>query len=322
MAILLVIVCSLVITLPRCIREKRDPMTLSTVTVNLAGLVYTAEQRSLFQKNGLSAVVKKYVSGPLALKDLEERKADAAAMADFAFVSNGLGSGNVKVIGTIGKGGGVQIVARRDSGIAKPADLVGKTIAVPKGTVAQFFLGAYCQRNGVPYDKVRVVFMSPQEIMQAIGAGTINAACLWSPFVEQIRDHLGYDVTLLPSDGRTDFYLLLVTRDDVLRDRPAAVERLLRTMIDAETFIRQHPDEAMQVVARETGLTIDQVRRGWPENRFEVRLDQELLTVMEAEAHWMIRNHLTEKKEMPNLLEVIDLKPLGTVKPDAVGIMH
>ena len=150
----------------------------------------------------------------------------------------------------------------------------------------------------------------------------MNAACVWSPFIEQIRDYLGKDAILLPSYGRTDYYALLVTRDDVIRDKPAVISRFLKTMLDAENYVRAHSDDAMQIIAKETGLTIDQIRMGWPENRFEVRINQDLLTLMEAEEQWMIRNNLTPKKEMPNYLDMIYLKALEAVKPEAVGIIR
>jgi len=258
----------------------------------------------------------------VSLKELEEGRADVACVADFAFVTKSFKAGNLKVIGAIARSVGAHIVARRDSGITKPADLAGKSVAVPKGTIAEFSLGAYCQRNGVPYQSLNIVYLPPADIVEAIRKGTVNAACVWSPFIERIKGYLGNDTVLLPSQGRTDYYLLLVTRDDVVREKPAVVERLLKTMIQAETFVRQHPDEAMQIIAKKTGLTIDQVRGGWPEEKYEVRMGQDLLTIMEAEADWMIRNNLTSRKQMPNYLDVIYLKGLEAVRPEAVGIIH
>lgn len=51
-------------------------------------------------------------------------------------------------------------------------------------------------------------------------------------------------------------------------------------------------------------------------------MGQDLLTIMEAETNWMIRNNLTSIKEIPNYLRMIDLKGLKAVKPEAVGVIH
>jgi ABC-type nitrate/sulfonate/bicarbonate transport system substrate-binding protein len=321
-AIFLAITCLLLITLPGCSPARHDEIKLAATSANIAGLFFVADARRLFEKKGLSATVKTYQSGPLSLKALESGAVDVATVADFAFVANSFRNENLKVIGTIAQGGGMQIITRRESGIAKPGDLLGRTVAVPKDTIAQFFLGAYCQRNGIAYDGLRIVYLPPAEVVQAIRTGTVDVACVWSPFIEQIRDDLGNDAVLLPSHGRTDFYALLVTRDDVIRAKPAVIERFLKTMIDAETFTREHPDDAMQIIARETGLTMDQMRRGWPENKYEVRMDQGLLGLMEAEANWMIRNNLTPNRKMPNYLDKIYLNAMEKVKPGEVGIIH
>jgi ABC-type nitrate/sulfonate/bicarbonate transport system substrate-binding protein len=316
------IICSLLVALPRCAPAKRDEIIIAANIAKTTLLLYVADARRLFEKNGLTATVKMHQSGPLSLKELEERRADVACVADFAFVTKSFKTENLKVIGAIARSVGAHIIARRDSGITKPADLAGRTVAVPKGTIAEFSLGAYCERNRVPYQALHVVYLPPADMVEAIRKGTVNAACIWSPFIEQIKGYLADDAVLLPTQGRTDYYLLLVTRDDVLRERPAVVERLLKTMIEAETFVREHPDEAMGIIAKETGLTMAQVREGWPEEKYEVRMGQDLLTIMEAEADWMIRNNLTSKKEMPNYLDLIYLKALEAVKPEAVGIIH
>jgi sulfonate transport system substrate-binding protein len=318
----LVLLAVPLIMLPRCAPHTHEQVTIATTYANLAGLIFVASSRDLYQKNGLSASISKYQSGPLGLRDLVSHQADIASAGDFAFVANSVKNLNLKVVGAIAKGGGMQIIARRDSGIVNAADLVGKKVAVPKGTVSEFFLVAYCQRNGVAYQRLNIIYLPHEEVVEAMKKGTVNAACVTSPFIDRIADYLGNDAIVLRSYGRTDYYGLVVTRDDVLRDKPDVITRLLKTMLDAEAFVRQHPDEAMQIIAKETGLTIDQVRRGWPENKYEVRLDQDLITLMEAEAQWMIRNNLTDTKVMPNFLDMIDLKPLKAVKPGAVGVIH
>lgn len=78
----------------------------------------------------------------------------------------------------------------------------------------------------------------------------------------------------------------------------------------------------MRIIARETGLTMGQMRRGWAETTYKVGIDQDLLTLMEAEAQWMIRNHFTITREMPNYLDVFYLKGLEAVKPEAIAIIY
>jgi ABC-type nitrate/sulfonate/bicarbonate transport system substrate-binding protein len=186
-AICSAIICSLLIALPRCAPGKRGEIVIAANIAKTTLLLYVADAHRLFETNGLAATVKMHQSGPLSLKELEERRADVACVADFAFVTKSFKTGNLKVIGAIARSVGAHIIVRRDSGITKPADLVGKAVALPKGTIAEFFLGAYCQRNGVPYQTLHIVYLPPADMVEAIRKGTVNAACVWSPFIERIK---------------------------------------------------------------------------------------------------------------------------------------
>ena len=50
-----------------------------------------------------------------------------------------------------------------------------------------------------------------------------------------------------------------------------------------------------------------------------VRLDQDLLTLMEDEERWAIRNKLVDAKKIPDYSVFLDLEGLRKIKPEAVG---
>jgi hypothetical protein len=52
-----------------------------------------------------------------------------------------------------------------------------------------------------------------------------------------------------------------------------------------------------------------------------VRLDQDLLTLMEDEARWSIHRR-NRTGGLPNYLDIIHLESLEKIKPEAVGIIH
>ena len=51
-------------------------------------------------------------------------------------------------------------------------------------------------------------------------------------------------------------------------------------------------------------------------------LDQSLITAMEDEARWMIKNNLTTEKQVPDFLNYIYVDGLKAVKPGAVNIIR
>jgi NitT/TauT family transport system substrate-binding protein len=53
-----------------------------------------------------------------------------------------------------------------------------------------------------------------------------------------------------------------------------------------------------------------------------VRLDQELLTLMEDEGRWAIRNKLTNAEKIPDYSIFLYLEGLKKIKPEAVGVSY
>ena len=60
----------------------------------------------------------------------------------------------------------------------------------------------------------------------------------------------------------------------------------------------------------------------WSQNQFSLSLDQSLITAMEDEARWMIKNNLTTEKQVPDFLDYIYEDGLKAVKPEAVNIIR
>jgi ABC-type nitrate/sulfonate/bicarbonate transport system substrate-binding protein len=156
----------------------------------------------------------------------------------------------------------------------------------------------------------------------ALISGSVDAVVIWEPHATRIKERLGKNAISWPVQGRDDYYFLLITTEAFLRRSPATAEKMLRALIDAEAFADKHPEEAQRIIEPRIKYLPGDVQLRMARSTLKVRLDQALLTGMEAEAQWMIRNNLTTKKEMPNYLDMIDLKPLGAVKPEAVGIIH
>jgi len=96
------------------------------------------------------------------------------------------------------------------------------------------------------------------------------------------------------------------------------VERLLRALLRAERFVKEHPDEAQAIVARATGTAPDLVREVWNSFRYRVLLDQTLLITLEDETRWAMNNNLADRKAMPDYRDYIHLDSLRAVRPEAV----
>ena len=79
------------------------------------------------------------------------------------------------------------LVVRNGSGIDKPQDLIGKTIATPFVSTSHYSLLGALKHWGLDASKVKVVNLQPAEIAAAWKRGDIDGAFVWSPALGEIR---------------------------------------------------------------------------------------------------------------------------------------
>jgi ABC-type nitrate/sulfonate/bicarbonate transport system substrate-binding protein len=324
-AVLALLAATAFVLLPAGCTKKADSLDtvrIGAVTQPVAGLVYVADEKGFFKQRGVNAVIRDYEAGPLAVKGLLAGEADVATAAEFVMVNQGFDNHSLRAFAEIANTNATELVARKDRGIEKISDLKGKKIGLMRGSSSEFFLGSYLRHNNIHLSSVEIVGIGPLATEDAICNGSVDAVVIWEPHVTRIKERLGKNVVSWPIQGRDDYYFLLITSEAFLLRSPATAEKMLRALIDAEGFADKRPEEAQRIIESRNKYPPGDVQLRLARSRLKVRLDQALLTLMEAEAQWMIRNKLTSKKEMPNYLDMIYLKGLETVKPEAVGIIH
>lgn len=304
--------------------RKND--SLETVRIGatsaVGGLVYVADEKGFFKQRGINPVIKTYEIGSVAINGLFNGDLDMVTAAEFMMVKKSFEHDTVRALAQIANTNRIELITRNDRGITKLSDLEGKKIGLVRRTNVEYFLSGFLKRSHIPFSSVRLVDLYPSAAEEAFYRGAVDAVVIWEPYVSRIEERLGKKAMRWRVQGRDDYYFLLITTEAFLRRSPVTAEKMLRALIDAEDFTYKHPEEAMKAIDGRLGFPINAVRKELARCTLKVRLDQGLLTLMEAEAQWMIRNGLTPKKEMPNFLDVIYLKALEAVKPEAVGIIH
>ena len=86
--------------------------------------------------------------------------------------------------------------------------------------------------------------------------------------------------------------------------------------------MKKDAKKAQAIVERRLQIDPTWVAATWSKTHFRVGLDQALLTLMEDEGRWAIRNKLVTAQKLPNYLNFLYLDGLSKIKPDAVGVVH
>ena len=115
---------------------------------------------------------------------------------------------------------------------------------------------------------------------------------------------------------------MLLTKEDWLDKNPAASERFMKSILEAEDYIKDNSEEAKEFATDRFDYESDYMDYSWPKQEFVVILEQAMLIAFEDQARWKIKNKLTDKTEVPNYLDHICLNALEEVKPEAVTIIR
>jgi NitT/TauT family transport system substrate-binding protein len=301
---------------------RLEPLTIATGSEEFSSLTLIADEKGYFRKYGLNVTIRNYPTGVVAMNELLAGNADLAYAAEFVGVSTSFKPADFRIITSTAKSDVIAIVIRNDRGISKPSDLKGKTIAFPKGTAAEFFLGRYLTLHGMDIRDVTVRYLSPAELAGSVESGDSDAAIIWEPYVYQIAQKIGENGTVWPAQNGQRFYWVTYTRADVIRDKPAMIRQYLHALDDADTFIYTSEKEAKAIVQLRMNLTDDHMENMWEKHRFALSLDQGLIVAMEDEARWMAGQNMTEGKNPPSYLDMMYQDGMREVKPSAVTIIR
>jgi NitT/TauT family transport system substrate-binding protein len=300
----------------------QESLTIAIGTPEPSLLTLIAEDQGYFKKYGLNVTIREYPAGTYAMKELLAGNADLACAAEFVGVANSFQYQDLRIITTTAKIDNVFVIIRNDRGITRPSDLKGKTIAVTKGTVAEFFLGRYLTLNRMDIHTITVLYLTPADVIKSVVSGESDAAIIWDPLASQIDQQLGRNSTTWNAQGGQLYYWVTYTRADVIRNRPEMIRKYLHALADAETFLSTHPAEAKEIFRRHLIITEDSPDRFWNEYRFALSLDQGLIVEMEDEARWMAEQNMTGGRAAPSYLDLIYQDAMREVKPSAVTIIR
>lgn len=149
--------------------------------------------------------------------------------------------------------GGDAVLAR--PGTLSMADLRGKRIGVEANAVGSFILNTALEQAGVRPDEVETVSMNLAEMEAAYLAGELDAVVTGEPWT--IRLQAKGAVELFDSrQMNRDVCRVLVVREDVLRDRPKDLARLVAAHFQARPLLHQGGDPAvLDIIKRRLRVT-------------------------------------------------------------------
>jgi len=151
----------------------------------------------------------------------------------------------IRIVAVFGGKGFMQLVVREDSGIAKPADLKGKTITVMSYQDTTFYaLLGLLASAGLTQDDVNIQAVGPTGVWEFVAAGKsagMAGVPDWIPPVQAT----GVKVKVLPTDEFFPHMAQAIgVADDTIRDKPALVRAFVKAALRGMKDVMDDPNKA------------------------------------------------------------------------------
>lgn len=261
-----------------------------------------------------------YENGLEAVKDMKSGKVNISASAEYPIILAAFNNENISIIASIDKIQSAYLVCRKDRGIENISDLKGKKIGVPRGTINEFYLGRILDLHDISIKNISLVDVKQSQSEDALANSSVDAIIVRYDRIDPIKQRLGSNIVIWPAQSGYASPEVISCKDSWLSEHPETIGRLIRSLNSAQEYLVNHPDEAKAIIQKRLNYSDAFMTTIWPYNQYSLSLDQSLITAMEDEGRWMIKNNLANEKAIPDFRNYVYLKGLKEVKPESVNI--
>lgn len=225
------------------------PITFGyTPDFNGASLLAVAEENGLWEQEGLTAEPKSFTNGPLQVQAL------GTGDLDFGYIGPGAmwlpASGKAAVLTISGVGQADRVIAQ--AGITSIEDLAGKKVAIPEGTSGDMIVQLALKQAGMSFEDVEKVAMDPATVVSAFASGQVEAAGIWYPMIDTIKEQVPDLVELAENADFSDvmqFPNVMLTGKDTPTEDEETTLKVLRVLRAAMDFRVENLDKTIELTA-------------------------------------------------------------------------
>ncbi|EGT3851071.1 NrtA/SsuA/CpmA family ABC transporter substrate-binding protein [Clostridioides difficile] len=255
-----------------------------------------------FKKDNIKVNFHEITTGP------EQTQALAAGEIDFLHALGGtsalIAASNgveLKILNTYSRSPKGFMILTNDNSIKSAADLVGKKVAGPKGTILHQVLISALDKEGLSMDDVEFVNMGIPEASAALSDGSVDAALIAGPAA--LKAMKSGSKLVANGEGLVDGIIVTAVSTDFAEKHPEIVERFMKVEKETLEYVNNNFDEAMEKVAKEVDLSLEETKELYAWYDFSLDITDKDISSLEDTQDFLIKNKLQEKKV--NIKELI-----------------
>ena len=259
---------------------------------------YVASAIDAWGQAGLATETVVFPTGRNGIDAVLAGRADFGICTDTPFITASLRGLKPVIVAAYTKTStGNRIIVRNDR-IKAAGDFRGKTVATVLGGAGHYLLTRFLAARGVPAAEVKVINMSPPDMVNAIAKGDIDAFA-W--------DTQSGKAAMTRGEGKVEFFdttdspkyfwshCVMIANENVVKTRPEACVRVVRALQAAIDFAKANPARVVEFISKRTRTDADTTRGAIADFDLGLAFDEKLAGDIVEQAQWSIDNKFSPK---------------------------
>ena len=265
--------------------------------LNMPSIVDKANQTIVkgFEKDGTKVTFPEISSGAKQTEALAAGSLDiASCLGGTSAILAASNGADVKVVGIYSRAPKAFNIMVKDPAIKTAADLKGKRVVGPKGTILHQILAAALVKEKLSLKDVEFRSIGIPAAVNALLAGEADAALVAGADV--LRAQRAGARILANGEGLVNATIVIGVSGKFLKEHPETVKKYMALHQESIDFMKKNQDKAFEFTAKETGLSPEDVKLMAPWYDFSTAITAKDLKDLEETQEFLLANDMQKKK--------------------------
>lgn len=265
--------------------------------LNIPSIVDKANQTIVkgFEKDGTKVTFPEISSGAKQTEALAAGSLDiASCLGGTSAILAASNGADVKVVGIYSRAPKAFNIMVKDPAIKTAADLKGKRVVGPKGTILHQILAAALVKEKLSLKDVEFRSIGIPAAVNALLAGEADAALVAGADV--LRAQRAGARILANGEGLVNATIVIGVSGKFLKEHPETVKKYMALHQESIDFMKKNQDKAFEFTAKETGLSPEDVKLMAPWYDFSTSITAKDLKDLEETQEFLLANDMQKKK--------------------------
>lgn len=300
--------------------DKIDTIRIAYTSAPLAWIVEIAKEKKYFKQNGLYPIFLELETGREALNSVIKGACDFSLCAEGFFIESIIADEDIEIIASIGYADNELKIAAFHDKIAAPHEIINKTVSVQKYSTQELFFETFLLKYNISKNSVKIVYEGLEEGRKQFSLRKRDAILTREPYISFIKNNMEKKLNIISEPGLYIKIYNLVVKRSYSEKNHDKIEKVLKSLIEAEKFINENKHEFIEVISGKYKLTNSVVKEIIETTNYHISLKQSLILSLEDVYERNLgKTNLHESKKM-NVARYINDNPLEKISPNRVSI--